>query len=150
VKCWEKWLIKLDHQIFHYLHVDPPPCYRGWAWPLKPFMGKDTGEQGSHPPPSCPFLSPLVTGRDYGGGILIPHHSACTKFNFLTKKWSHCINGFGETFAVALDISKAFDRVWHKSLISKLPSFGIYSSLCSFISNFLSGCSIETVVDDHC
>src|ERR1044072_3529849 len=50
---------------------------------------------------------------------------------------------------LALDISKAFDRVWHKALISKLPSFGIYPSLCDLISNFFSGGSIAAVVDGH-
>ena len=70
--------------------------------------------------------------------------------SFLTNSWSSSLNGFGETFAVALDISKAFDRVWHKALISKLPSFGIYPSLCSFLSSFLSGRSIAAVVDGHC
>ncbi len=54
------------------------------------------------------------------------------------------------TFAVALDISKAFDRVWHKSLLSKLPSYGFYPSLCVFISSFLSGRSISAVVDCYC
>ncbi len=39
---------------------------------------------------------------------------------------------------------------WHKSLLSKLPSFGFYPSLCSFISSFLSGRSISAVVDGHC
>ena len=34
---------------------------------------------------------------------------------FLTESWSSSLRDFGETFAVALDISKAFDRVWHKS-----------------------------------
>ena len=57
---------------------------------------------------------------------------------------------FGETFAGALDISKAFDRVWHKALISKLPSYGFYPSLCNFISSFLSDRSIAAVVDCHC
>ena len=51
---------------------------------------------------------------------------------------------------MALDISKAFDRVWHKALISKLPSYGFYPSLCNFISNFLSDRSIAAVVDGHC
>ncbi len=36
---------------------------------------------------------------------------------FLTDSWSSSLRCFGETFAVALDISKAFDRVWHKSLL---------------------------------
>ncbi len=34
---------------------------------------------------------------------------------FLTNSWSSSLSCFGETFAVASDISKAFDRVWHKS-----------------------------------
>ncbi len=53
-------------------------------------------------------------------------------------------------FAVALDMSKAFDRVWHKSLLSKPPSYGFYPSLCTFTSSFLSECSISAVVDGYC
>ncbi len=47
-------------------------------------------------------------------------------------------------------MSKAFDRVWHKSLLSKLPSYGLNPSLCTFISSFLSDRSIFAVVDGHC
>src|SRR6201990_2322059 len=57
---------------------------------------------------------------------------------------------FDESFSIALDISKAFNRVWHKALISKLPSFGIHPSLCGLLSDFLSGRSIAAVVDGHC
>ncbi len=53
-------------------------------------------------------------------------------------------------FAVALDISNAFNRVWHKALLSKLPSYGLYPALCSFLSSFLPGLSIAAVVDGHC
>ena len=38
---------------------------------------------------------------------------------FLTESWSSSFKDFGESFAIGLDISKAFDRVWHTSLISK-------------------------------
>ena len=34
-------------------------------------------------------------------------------------------NSFGATRAVALDISKDFDRVWHVGLLHKLKSCGI-------------------------
>ncbi len=69
---------------------------------------------------------------------------------FLTDSWSSSLSRFGETFAVTLDISKAFDRVWHKALVSKLPSYGFYPAFCSFLSSFLSGRSIAAVADGHC
>ncbi len=68
---------------------------------------------------------------------------------FPTDSWSSSLSRFGETFAVTLDISKAFDRVWHKALLSKLLSYGFYPALCSFLSSFLSGRSIAAVVDGH-
>ncbi|WP_435321316.1 reverse transcriptase domain-containing protein, partial [Klebsiella pneumoniae] len=43
----------------------------------------------------------------------------------------------------------AFDRLWNKALVSKLPSFGFYPSLCTFISSLLSDRSIAAVVDGH-
>ncbi len=68
---------------------------------------------------------------------------------FLTDSWSSSPSRFGETFAVALDISKAFNRVWHKVLLSKIPSYGFYPSLCSFTSSFLSDRSVSAVVEGH-
>ncbi len=41
---------------------------------------------------------------------------------------AYSISCFGETFAVTLDISKVFDGVWHKALLSKLPSYNFYPS----------------------
>ena len=67
--------------------------------------------------------------------------------SYLTHVWSSSLRDFGESFIVALDISKAFDRVWHKSLISKLPSFGFSPSLCKLIFSFLSDRSISVTVD---
>ena len=43
-----------------------------------------------------------------------------------------------ETRAVFLDISKAFDKVWHEGLISKLKSNGIQGKLVNLIISFLS------------
>ena len=42
------------------------------------------------------------------------------------------------TRAVALDISKAFDRVWHANLLHKLKSYGISGQIFGIISPFLS------------
>ncbi len=66
--------------------------------------------------------------------------------NSQSYSWRCC----GKTFAVAWEISKAFDRVWNKSLLSKLPSYGLYEFLGSFVPSFLSGRSISAVVDGFC
>ncbi len=69
---------------------------------------------------------------------------------FLSNSWSSSLSSFGETFAVPLDMSKDFDRVWQKYLLSKLPFYGFHPSLCSFISSFLFDRSISAVVDGNC
>ena len=44
-----------------------------------------------------------------------------------------------ETRGVFLDMSKAFDKVWHEGLIFKLQNYGIEGKLFSLIKSFLSG-----------
>ncbi len=75
--------------------------------------------------------------------------SAGDLLSLLTDSWSSSLSRFGEAFSVAQDISKGFRRLWHKSLLSKLPSYGFYPSFCSFIFNFLSGRTISAVTDGH-
>ena len=43
-----------------------------------------------------------------------------------------------ETRAIFLDISKAFDKVWHKGLIYKLRQYGFTGSLLALLTDFLS------------
>ena len=88
----------------------------------------------------------FLSDRQYG---FRKNRSTGDLLSFLSNSWSSSFRGFGETFAVALDISKAFDRVRHSGLISKLPSYGFYPSICAFLSNFLNGRSIAAVVDGH-
>ena len=56
-------------------------------------------------------------------------------------------NRSGATRAVALDISKAFDRVWHAGLLHKLKSYGISGQVFSLISSFLSNRRLRVVLD---
>jgi len=44
----------------------------------------------------------------------------------------------GSNIIVTLDFSKAFDRVWHEGLLSKLPSYGISGQLLTWMTNYLS------------
>ena len=46
-----------------------------------------------------------------------------------------------------LDISKAFDKVWHKGLIFKLKSYGVDGSLLKLMENYLTGCQQRVVLN---
>ena len=59
---------------------------------------------------------------------------------------ARAFNKSGATRAVALDISKAFDRVWHAGL-HKLKSYGISGQIFGLISSFLSNRRLRVVLD---
>ena len=48
---------------------------------------------------------------------------------------------------MALDISKAFDRVWHAGLLHKLKSYGISGQIFGLIFSFLSNRRLLMVLD---
>ena len=48
---------------------------------------------------------------------------------------------------MALDISKAFDRVWHAGLLHKLKSYGMSGQVIGLISSFLSNRRFQVVLD---
>ena len=65
----------------------------------------------------------------------------------MSNRISWAFNKSGATRAVALDISKGFDRVWHSSLLHKLKSYGISGQILGFISTFLSNRRLQVVLD---
>ena len=68
--------------------------------------------------------------------------------DFLTvvsDRIARAFNRFGATRAVALDISKAFDRVWHADLLHKLC--GISGQIFGLISSFRSNRQLRVVLD---
>ena len=56
----------------------------------------------------------------------------------VSDRIARAFNRSGATRAVALDISKAFGRVWHAGLLHKLKSYGISGQIFGLISSFLS------------
>ena len=65
----------------------------------------------------------------------------------VSDRTARAFNRSGATRAVALDISKAFDRVWHAGLLHKLKSYGISGPIFSLISSFLSNRRLRVVLD---
>ena len=61
--------------------------------------------------------------------------------------FSKTLNNTGQTDAVLLDFSKAFDKVDHKILLSKLDCMGIQGPLHDWVSSFLQGRSQYVFVD---
>ena len=66
---------------------------------------------------------------------------------YVTEYVSRILDAQGEVRSVALDISKAFDKVWHRGLIHKLSSYGIEERLLQLLSSFLQDREIAVVVD---
>ena len=65
----------------------------------------------------------------------------------VSDRIARSFNRSGATQAVALDISKAFDRVWHTSLLHKPMSYGISGQIFGLISSFLSNRQLWVVLD---
>ena len=53
----------------------------------------------------------------------------------------------GATQAIAVDISKVLDRVWHAGLLHKLESYAISGQIFDLISSFLSIRQLQVVLD---
>ena len=64
----------------------------------------------------------LLNDRQYG---FRKNRSTGDLMALLTETWHRSVHFFGESKVVALDISKAFDWVWHQGRISKVKSYGV-------------------------
>ena len=65
----------------------------------------------------------------------------------VSARIARVFNKSGATRAVALDISKAFNRVWHAGLLHKRKSYGISGQISGLISAFLSNRRLRVVLD---
>ena len=65
----------------------------------------------------------------------------------VSDRIARAFNRSGASRAVALDISKAFDRVWHAGLLHKLKSYGISGQMLGLISCFLNNRQLRVLLD---
>ena len=67
----------------------------------------------------------------------LPGRSTITQLTELYHTFCKAVAEGKEIRIVFLDISKAFDRVWHKGLLHKLQNFGIKGKLLAWFTNYL-------------
>lgn len=77
------------------------------------------------------IISPFQSGFQKGD-------STINQLLFLNNEIVKALDESKEIRFVFCDISKAFDRVWHKGLLFKLRSIGISNDLIAWFSNYLS------------
>ena len=76
------------------------------------------------------FLSPFQSG-------FLPGDSTVNQLTFLYNSFSQAIDSGKEVRVIFFDISKAFDRVWHKGLITKLQALGLSREFIALLADYL-------------
>jgi len=76
-----------------------------------------------------------------------PGDSTIYQLISITSSIYKSFENYDETRAVFLDISKAFDKVWHAGLIHKLKCNGISGNLLNFFDNYLKNRYQRTVLN---
>ena len=76
--------------------------------------------------------------------------STADLLTFVSDGIARALNRSGATRVETLDISKAFDRVWHSGLLHKLKSYEISGQIFGLISSFLSNRHLRVVLDGKC
>ena len=80
-------------------------------------------------------------------GMILGLFNQLQIFSVVSDRIARAFNRSGTTQAVALDISKVFDRVWHSGFLHKLTFFGISGQIFGLISSFLSKRRLRVVLD---
>jgi hypothetical protein len=89
-------------------------------------------------------VNDLLTWRNSGFKAL---DSAMNQLVFITDKIYKALESGNEVCLVFLDVSKAFDRVWHAGLLHKIKRMGITGSLFDWLADYLSDRKIRAAIN---
>lgn len=77
----------------------------------------------------------------------LPGKSTCTQLLEVFQTFCSAVDMGKEVRVIFLDISKAFDKVWHKGLIFKLKRAGISGNLLEWLIDYLSNRRQRVVIN---
>jgi hypothetical protein len=90
----------------------------------------------------------------YSKIVILPHTNqgsllvtAINQLLSLANEFGKALDEGKEIRVFFCDISKAFDRVWHKGLLNKLENIGIQGSLLLWITNYLTDRKQRVVIE---
>ena len=85
-----------------------------------------------------------ITKYFIGNNVIFPYQSGVVSGDstinqllYISNEFYKTLDGGKEIRVVFCDISKVFDRVWHKGLIHKLKSSGLSGPLIDWLSKYL-------------
>ena len=89
------------------------------------------------------IITPLQSGFQAGD-------STITQLVHLYDIFCSALDKGNEIRVIFFDISKAFDKVWHKGLIYKLKKVGIRGKLLKWLENYLANRIQKVVINNQC
>jgi len=81
------------------------------------------------------IFNKLFTNRQFG---FLKGRSTVTQLLQILDDWTEALESGGRIDVIYTDFEKAFDKVPHMRLLSKLKSYKIHTSIIEWIENFLS------------
>ena len=76
--------------------------------------------------------------------------TAINRLLYITNEFGKALDDRKEVRVIFCDVSKAFDRVWHMGLLTKLESIGIQGPLLSWIESYLLDRKQRVVINGCC
>lgn len=90
------------------------------------------------------FIRELITEHQSGFTL---NDSTTNQLLYLAHVFSKALDEGKEIRIIFFDISKAFDRVWHKGLLFKLKKMGIVGNLLLWLKDYLSNRKQRVVIN---
>jgi hypothetical protein len=86
----------------------------------------------------------LITDKQFG---FLRGRSTVTQLLQILDHWTEMLENGGRVDVVYTDLEKAFDKVPHQRLMSKLKSYGIHVEVVNWIKGFLTGRKQRVVIN---
>jgi hypothetical protein len=86
----------------------------------------------------------LISDKQFG---FRAGHSTADALTYICQNLHNAMDKRQESRLICLDISRAFDRVWHKGLLAKLEAIGLKGTLLKWVENYLTDRKLKITIN---